>query len=452
MSKDIIFKTLRHEDAERIPWVPFVGVYAGKLIGCPADELLQDADKLFNGIMEACKLFDPDGMPVLFDLQLEAEILGCDLKWAKEAPPCVSTHPLENTDEIPCDCALPRETDGRLPVVLDVMRRVKKAVGDKIALYGLICGPFTLASHLRGNNIFTDMYDDEDYVNALLEYCAKVCKRVADFYIEAGMDVIAIVDPVISQISPSAFGDFMSKPFSDIFEHIREKNVFSSFFVCGNATRNIELMCLAKPDSIAVDENVDMVSAKAVTDRYDIALSGNIPLTTTMLHGTQQDNIKYVVESLADKLSHKNLIISPGCDMPYNVPVENTIAAGQAARRPDAYRAVIADYQSESLAGIPVVIPDYASLTKPFIEVFTLDSESCAACGYMMEAVNVIKAEFGDAVDVIEYKYTIKENIARCIKMGVTNLPAIYINGKLQYSSIIPNRAEFADKIKALLK
>ena len=30
-------------------------------------------------------------------------------------------------------------------MVLDVARRMKKAVGDKTALYGLFCGPFTLA-------------------------------------------------------------------------------------------------------------------------------------------------------------------------------------------------------------------------------------------------------------------------------------------------------------------
>ena len=34
------------------------------------------------------------------------------------------------------------------------MKRVKKEIGDDVALYGLICGPFTLASHLRGTDIF----------------------------------------------------------------------------------------------------------------------------------------------------------------------------------------------------------------------------------------------------------------------------------------------------------
>ena len=93
-------------------------------------------------------------------------------------------------------------------------------------------------------------------------------------------------------------------------------------------------------------------------------------------------------------------------------------------------------------------IPDYDKLEKPLVEVFTLDSATCAACGYMMVAVNDAWKEFGDKIDVLEYKFTEKENIARCMKMGVKNLPSMYINGELKYSSIIPSKKELIDAIK----
>jgi uroporphyrinogen decarboxylase len=447
MSRETILNVLRHQETEQVPWLPFVGVHAGSLVGCDAAETLTDGDKLFAGIVAANKLYAPDALPVLFDLQVEAEILGCDLLWAKEGPPSVSTHPLADSDEIPCDCLIPQKTDGRLPMILDVMGRAKEAIGQTVALYGLVCGPFTLASHLRGNNIFMDMYDDPAYVHNLLAFCAKVCRRMADFYMEAQMDVIAVVDPMVSQISPEAFEEFMQGPFTEIFKHIRQGGALSSFFVCGNATRNIEPMCKTAPDSIAVDENVNMVLAKEITDRYNITLGGNIPLTTVMLHGTQQDNMKYVVEELLDKLPHKNLIVSPGCDMPYHVPRANTIACGQALRQTESTRKMIADYHSSLLEGVEVALPDYAALQKPLVEVCTLDSDTCAACGYMMDAARVMKAHLGDRVDLVEYKFTVKENIARFVKMGVKNLPAIYINGRLEYSSLIPNREEFAQKV-----
>lgn len=446
--KDILFKVLRHEKTDVVPWVPFAGVHAGKLKGYNATEVLNDEDKLVESLLEVNRLYKPHGQPVLFDLQVEAECLGCELVWAESGPPSVKTHPLEESMEIPCDCTIPTPESGRFPMILNAMRRMKKEVGDTTALYGLICGPFTLASHLRGNNIFMDMYDDEDYVKNLLKYCTKVAKKVAEYYIDAGMDVIALVDPLISQISSAHFTQFMSEPYTEIFDFIRSKKVFSSFFVCGDATRNIEVMCQTKPDSISIDENVNIIAAKAITDKYNIAIGGNIPLTTVMLHGTQQDNMKYVVDLLDSIENKQNLIIAPGCDMPYDVPVENAVGVAQAVLYTDDVREMLKNYKAAE-EDIDVELPDYKALKKPLIEVFTLDSATCAACTYMMNAANIAKEKYGDAIDVVEYKFTSKENIARCKKMGVPNLPSMYINGQLKFRSIIPSKEELEAAIEA---
>lgn len=448
--KELLFAVLRHEDTGAVPWVPFAGVHAGKLAGYNAIEVLTEEEKLFESLLAVNRLYKPSGQPVVFDLQIEAEILGCELMWAPEGPPSVKSHPLANTTQIPCACMLPDKADGRLPMVLNVMRRLKKEVGDTTALYGLVCGPFTLASHLRGNNIFMDMYDDGAYVKKLINFCAQAAKKMIDHYCEAGMDVIALVDPLVSQISPGHFEEFFSSPYTALFDYIRSKNVFSSFFVCGDATKNIECMCRTKPDSIAIDENIDIVAAKAISDQYNITMCGNIPLTTVMLHGTQQDNMKYVVDMLDCIKDKRNLIISPGCDMPYNIPVENVIGISQAVHNTEETRAMIENYVAAD-EGIDIKLPDYLSLKKPLVEVFTLDSATCAACTYMLSAAQDGKQLFGDKIDLIEYKFTEKVNIARCKKMGVKNLPSIYINGKLKFSSIIPSREEFRKAVEEVI-
>ncbi len=453
--KDLLLRTLRHESTERAPWVPFAGVHAGHLKGYTATEMLTDADKAFESLMEVNRLYKPDGQPVIFDLQIEAECLGCGLTWADDCPPSVSSHPLDGSDEeppvTPCDCKIPTKESGRIPYVLDVMHRMKEAVGDTTALYSLICGPFTLASHLRGNNLFTDMFDFEEEVESLFAFCNRVCMKMADYYIEAGMDVIALVDPLISQISTAHFEQYMTEPYTELFDHIRAQGALSSFFVCGDATRNIEVMCQTNPDSISVDENVNLLAAKEITDRYNVAIGGNIPLTSIMLLGNQQDNMKFAVDLLDSIPDKRNFILAPGCDMPYNVPVENCIGVAQAAIETDVVREMVKNYQAEEIDTSNVVIPDYASLTKPLVEVFTLDSAQCAACGYMMGAANQAKETFGDKIDMVEYKFIYKENVARCVKMGVPNLPSMYINGELKYRSIIPTKAELEAAINEAL-
>ena len=87
LPKEVLMRALRHEKTEQLPWVPFAGVHAGKLAGHDAIAVLTDGDKLFDSLMAVNRLYKPHGQPIVFDLQLEAECLGCELVWAKEAPP-----------------------------------------------------------------------------------------------------------------------------------------------------------------------------------------------------------------------------------------------------------------------------------------------------------------------------------------------------------------------------
>ncbi|MEA4922477.1 MAG: uroporphyrinogen decarboxylase family protein [Eubacteriaceae bacterium] len=451
MGKELIYKALRHEHLDEIPWVPFAGVHAGLLKGYTAEEMLRDSDKIVDSLKEVNKLYMPDGLPILFDLQIEAEILGCELMWAKDNPPSVKTHPLEEDKTIPCTCKFPTPESGRVPMALDATKRIKAEIGDDVALYGLICGPFTLASHLRGSNIFMDMMKDKEYVKELVGYCGQVACRMADMYIEAGCDVIAVVDPLISQVSPKMIEKLLSESFKGVFDFIRAKGAFSSFFVCGNATAQIKVMCEMGPDGVSIDENVDLAKAKEITDGFNILIGGNIPLTTTMLHGTQQDNIKSVIDLIDSVESKDNFIVSPGCDMPYATPIENTIACAQAVKNPEASRELIKNYES-SFDDIEVDIPDYANSDKVIIELFLLDPEQCAACTYMLASVEDAFDEIKDIAEYRVYKYFIKEDIARTQKMGVAQLPSLYINGEVAWSSIIPSRDELVAAVKKAAK
>lgn len=112
---------------------------------------------------------------------------------------------------------------------------------------------------------------------------------------------------------------------------------------------------------------------------------------------------------------------------------------------------MVKNYVSEGYDLDAIELPDYEQLTKPLVEVFTLDSLTCAACQYMMLAANSAKERFGDKIDLVEYKFNVKENIARCMKMGVAKLPSLYINGQLKYSSIIPNKEELDKEINAAM-
>ena len=120
----LLEKAFRLEETERTPWVPFVGVHGAKLLGVDAETYLKSSKNLVDGISKAIELYRPDGIPVAFDLQIEAEILGCKLIWSKENPPAVVSHPLSEGVKLSA-LSLPEKTDGRIMVVLDAATILK---------------------------------------------------------------------------------------------------------------------------------------------------------------------------------------------------------------------------------------------------------------------------------------------------------------------------------------
>lgn len=253
----LIEQALKLQEVERVPWVPFVGVHGGKLVDVDATAYLQSAQHMIAGVSRAIELYKPDGIPVIFDLQVEAEILGCKLAWSKENPPAVISHPLiEGTDLK--SLALPKETDGRIPLILEATRQLRTQ-HPGIALYGLITGPFTLALHLLGTEIFMKLFEDPEYIGELMQFCTDFGIKYSEMLLDAGCDVIAVVDPMTSQIDPMSFETFVSPYATQVFDFVRLRNKYSSFFVCGHAQQNIEVMCACKPDNISIDENIPWI-------------------------------------------------------------------------------------------------------------------------------------------------------------------------------------------------
>lgn len=447
--RDIVLAAARGQVTPRPAWVPFVGSHGAYLIGEHAHDYLTNADLIVAGLRKARELYRPDGLPVIFDLQLEAEILGCELQWTTEGPPSVITHPLSHRSDWSAD-DLPELdlTQGRFPMVLEATRRVKAEMGDEVAIYGLIAGPFTLALHLLGTDIFLEMYDEEEKVEALLMRCAGYAKQVAQAYIEAGADVIAVVDPMTSQISPNHFEMFVTPAMNDVFGHIRTLGALSSCFVCGDVTRNLEAMCRTTCDYISVDEQIDMARLRDLARANGKGFGGNLKLTVVLLLGNESDAKLNAIDCI-DTCGTQGYILSPGCDLPFNTPPANVAAAGLMAL--DAYQRDVARQtaQASHITGIDQVSrPDYDRLPYVTLDVITLDSASCAPCQYMMVAAERAASTYGEQVVVREHKIKQADGIGMMMALGVQALPTVCIDGDPKFVSIIPDRPTLEQAIR----
>jgi uroporphyrinogen decarboxylase len=447
--KELLLEALRGGETPRPAWLPFVGCHGGKLIGRSAAEYLRSADLIVEGLKTAHELYRPDGLPVTFDLQLEAEILGCELHWADEVPPAVVTHPLADPKTTTGDLPQIDRTKGRLPMVMSALETLDRDLGDEVALYGLVCGPFTLALHLRGNDIFLDMFDRPDDVKALIDYCAEVGIHMASLYLSHGASVIAVVDPMTSQISPEHFETFVNSGVNKVFDWIRDQDALSSMFVCGDATRNLDALCRTHADNVAVDEQISMDDLRTLCAANDKSFGGNIKLTSVLLLGDEDDSRREAVE-IIDKSGSKGFVLSPGCDLPYHTPAKNLQAV--AAMVHDEYQREIARTsaaRSPEDAFEDVHVPPYQEHKEVILDVITLDSTSCAPCQYMMEAVERAARDAFVKVYINEHKIKARAGLGMMKKLGVTNLPTICIDGEIVFASIIPDTKTLVKAIEA---
>lgn len=446
--RELLLRALRNETTPRPAWVPFVGVHGGKLIDKTAREYLQSSDLIVQGLKKACELYQPDGLPVVFDLQLEAEVLGCELRWADQTPPSVCTHPLEQGKSL---AALPvfDVANGRFPIVMEAVRTMKKDVGSEVALYGLICGPFTLALHLMGNDIFLQMFDHPDYVKAVIGFCASVGQKVTQAYLDNGVDVIAVVDPMTSQISAEHFTDFVTPAVNQIFAFANGRGALSSLFVCGDATRNIEAMCRTACNNISIDENIPLERIRDFTRGHNKSFGGNLRLTTVLLLG-DEDDARLDAIRCVDVGGGCGFVLAPGCDLPYDTPPKNLAAAAEMVldgyRREIAKRTIIAKTAEAAIVAAP---PDYQNEPLVTIDVITLDSSSCAPCQYMMDAVHRASKRLSKPVIVKEHRITTREGISMMTRLGVKNIPTICLDGKVAFISIIPDQNTLVSAIEA---
>jgi hypothetical protein len=84
---------------------------------------------------------------------------------------------------------------------------------------------------------------------------------------------------------------------------------------------------------------------------------------------------------------------------------------------------------------------------KIIIDVLTLDSVQCAACGYMMESIAALPDEVQEMIEYKEWSIKTKEGIGKFTQLKGKVLPSICIEGDVVFESIIPQYEQLIDEM-----
>lgn len=331
--KERVLGMLQGQKVDRIPSAPLILNRCSRVTGVPVSKFNSDAGVMGEAHVRAWEYFGHD-IPLMFTTtSTVAEAMGTKLFFPEDDAPYVDKPLVENPADVDKVKIADPWQDGRLPVYLGAARHVVSEIGDKVFVGCIFAAPFTTASHLRGTELLIrETYKNPGLVNELLELAKASAFNMIDALAELGV-IPVIVEPVASAslISPKQFDKFALPHLTEIVERAHQKGLPICLHICGKTTPIIELMAATGADILSIDQ-IDMQTAKEkVGDKT--CLFGNVKPAETLLKGTPEmvaAEVKEIIEKAGD--GPRGLIVSSGCEIPFNTPAENIAALIDAAR------------------------------------------------------------------------------------------------------------------------
>ncbi len=300
-----------------------VADHASRVAGYSVAEAVTQADTLARVLYTAWAEYRYDMVMVFTDTVLEAEAMGARIVISEEENPFLLEPPRVEKLE-PAD----PERDGRMPVVLEATRQLRKLLGDKVPVVTSIKGPFSLAAFLCGIERFLEgSIERPGETREYLRVAVANQVRYAEAIHRAG-GIPFVGDPVASGslIGPALFRELALPSLAELVERIHRLGTWTGVHVCGDTTGMVADIAATGAEVLSLEVDMAIARQEAGPDQV---LMGSIP-TTLVLEGTPRELAESARESL--RKGGPNTFLSTGCDVPRDAPVENVKAIVGAAR------------------------------------------------------------------------------------------------------------------------
>lgn len=254
--KELVRSLFQLKELPRTPFVPWVSSFAAQLEQVTVEEMLNDPGLLSSSLLNAQQLFGYDAVAMVFDPALEAEACGCELEWPDEKLPRVLSHPLEDGAGQDILNVQDIEKRGRVPIVLEALKRTNIVRGKQVAIFGVITGPLSLASHLRGETLGDDLEHGSEEATKTVAGAAGIGLKLARKYCEAGVDAIVISDEMLGRVDANVYR-ILAGPLKSIWNVTKFYGVRSLLLTTGCEAKKVEPILDLQADGAAMGLQVD---------------------------------------------------------------------------------------------------------------------------------------------------------------------------------------------------
>jgi Uroporphyrinogen decarboxylase (URO-D) len=184
-------------------FLPIVFSPGARVENQPLQAFLANPTKICNAQRQLHGALRTDSFSCYFDPFLEVEALGATLEWGEaDEPPTLRWPQGAEPGEIPDELRSPEEAAqaGRIPIAIEVLRRLKAMVRDDSILMAGVTGPFTLAARITQMEA-GDAWRTREIPESAVELAAALITRISGALVEAGATLIMIQEDVLPPLS-----------------------------------------------------------------------------------------------------------------------------------------------------------------------------------------------------------------------------------------------------------
>ena len=341
-SRERVLRFLRKEKVDRIPCFSGMGnvlVEEVERLGWRFGDLHRDAHKM---AMAAAATYPATGFEcaiVPYDYHLEAESLGSVVRFyeKKEGEEERIIYPIalheltEKLEDLDFEALKKKKPAGlgRIPLVADAIRLLKKEIGDQVAVGAYTLGPYGVAGAVDTVvDLSKNVLKNRDLVHKLLKVLTDYIAQEVKFFREAGADYVCIREMTCATdlLSPKTYEDLILPHLQDLFSQIDHPRILHT---CGDTDDDMIYMIKTGADFISVEQKNHIWKSRETMKGTDVRLMGNLDVFQLMAMSSPEQidqQAKLVIGEGLDALW-------PACDIWPEAPVKNIKALVEAAKK-----------------------------------------------------------------------------------------------------------------------
>ena len=209
-SRQRVKRAIQRQSTDCVAAAPFMYDLAAVVAGISLGDYTTSAPAMARAQLALHDVVGHDIISVGSDNFYIAEGFGCQTTTDQDELPSLETPAVGALTDV-FDLTIPDpESDGRMPVMLEAIGRVRQAVGDDVAIRSPGTGPFALASYFVGSQQWlleigmiqaSEDRDAEAAVHHALELASDALIRFGKACWDAGADIIQCGDSLASCVT-----------------------------------------------------------------------------------------------------------------------------------------------------------------------------------------------------------------------------------------------------------